>query len=331
MTCSASNNVAAVLKSVITSFLLLASFYSPARAGMAFDSLAALAESGAPAAFLAPLPAAEPPEATLLRPAPGLSVYFVNVGQGDAIYMEFPDGKNALIDGGPSSSASGPLALFLKERGISSIDHVVLTHPHADHYKGLQHVFANYTVGAFYDTRVDNSGATGDNAIRAKAAELGLPAFYPAPGDTLDWSAGVEVKVLSACHEPFSSKNSETLNNCSIVMRLAYEDASLLFTGDAGEDVEARLVGEYGDALRSRVLKVGHHGSRYSSTSPFLAAVRPERAYIEVGADNNYGHPHPEAVSRLLEAGAEVFRTDLSGTQEFSAAVPMLCMAVTAE
>lgn len=326
---SASNRVAAVLKSVTASFLLALFFYSPARASGAFDSLAALAAAPETASFLSPLPQAAPPEATLLRPAPGLSVYFVNVGQGDAIYMEFPDGRNALIDGGPSSSASGPLALFLKERGVSSIDHVTLTHPHSDHYKGLQHVFANYTVGAFYDTRVDNSGATGDDAIRAKAAELGVPAVYPAAGDTLDWSAGVEVKVLNSCHEPISSKNSETLNDCSIVIRLAYGEASILLTGDAGERVEERLVEEHGGALRSRALKVGHHGSRYSSTSAFLAAVRPELAYIEVGR-NNYGHPHPEAVSRLLAAGAEIFRTDLSGTQEFRADPPLLCMAEAA-
>ncbi|MDT8286962.1 MAG: ComEC/Rec2 family competence protein [Elusimicrobiales bacterium] len=321
---SAYTSAAAVLKSVIASFLLSISPAASAGAGGAFDTLAALADSS-PSSFLSPLPAAEPPEATLLRPAPGLSVYFISVGQGDAIYMEFPDGKNALIDGGPSSSASGPLAMFLKERGVSSIDHVVLTHPHSDHYKGLQHVFANYTVGTFYDTRVDNSSASGDDAVRASAAELGVTTFHPAPGDSLDWSAGAEVRVLNSCHEPFSSKNSETLNDCSIVLRLAYGEASILFTGDAGENVEERLVKEYGDALRSRVLKVGHHGSRYSSTSAFLAAVRPDSAYIEVG-QNNYGHPHPEAVSRLLKSGTEIFRTDLSGTQEFRAELPLVCM-----
>lgn len=322
MTRSASDSVAAVLKSVIASFLLSVSLPAAAGAGGAFDTLAALAENS-PSSFLSPLPAAAPPEATLLRPVPGLSVYFVSVGQGDAIYMEFPDGKNALIDGGPSSSASGPLAMFLKARGVSSIDHVMLTHPHSDHYNGLKHVFASYTVGAFYDTRVDNSGATGDDSIRAKAAELGVRTMYPAPGDTLDWSAGAELKVLSSCHKPFASKNSETLNNCSIVVRLAYGEASILFTGDAGENVEDRLVDEYGPALRSKVLKVGHHGSRYSSTSAFLSAVSPEVAYIEVG-DNNYGHPHPEAVSRLASAGAEIVRTDLSGTQEFRSVPPLL-------
>lgn len=326
---SASDSAAAVLKPFIASFLLSVFLYAPVRAGEAFDSLAVLAAASGASSFLSPLPEKEIPEATLLRPVPGLSVYFISVGQGDAIYMEFPDGKNALIDGGPSSSSSGPLALFLKERGVSSIDHVVLTHPHYDHYKGLQYVFSSYTVGAFYDTRVDNSAATGDDAVRAKAAEFGVTTFHPAPGDVLDWSAGAEVKVLNSCHEPFSSRNSETLNDCSIVLRLAYGDASLLFTGDAGEKVEERLVEEYGDSLRSKVLKVGHHGSRYSSTSPFLAAVRPERAYIEVG-ENNYGHPHSEAISRLLAAGAEIFRTDLSGTQEFLAPLPLLCMAEAA-
>lgn len=325
MTRSASDSVAAVLKSVIASFLL--SVPAAAGAGEAFDTLASLAESS-PSSFLSPLPAAEPPEATLLRPAPGLSVYFVSVGQGDAIYMEFPDGKNALIDGGPSSSSSGPLALFLKERGVSSIDHVVLTHPHSDHYKGLQYVFSNYTVGAFYDTRVDNSAASGDDSVRAQAAELGVEVRHPAPGEVLDWSAGTEIKVLSTCHKPFASKNSETLNNCSMVLRLAYGGASVLFTGDAGEDVEDDLVAEYGADLRSDILKVGHHGSRYSSTSPFLAAVMPAKAYIEVGP-NNYGHPHPEAVSRLAAAGAEIVRTDLSGTQEFRS-VPQLLAALPA-
>lgn len=313
---SASNRVAAVLKSVTASFLLILPFHSPAAGAGAFDSLAALAASAENGSFSSPLPAAAPPEATILRPAPGLSVYFVHVGQGDAMYIEFPDGKNALVDGGPSSSPGSPLALFLKQRGISRIDHVMLTHPHADHYKGLQYVFSNYTVGTFYDTRVDNTGAAGDEAVRARAAELGVPSVYPAPGDTLNWSSAAEIKVLNACHEPLASKNSEVVNNCSIVMRMTSGGGSALFTGDAGEKVERRLVERFGPGLRSEVLKVGHHGSRYSSTAAFLDAVRPAYSYIPVGK-NNYGHPHSEALGRLAGAGSGIFRTDLSGTQEF--------------
>ncbi len=312
---SASNRAAVVLKSVTASVLLALSFYSPARAGGAFDSLAAIASAYEYSPFLSPLPGGEPPEATLLRPAPGLSVYFISVGQGDAIYIEFPDGRNALIDGGPSSSSGSPLALFLKQRGVSHIDHIMLTHPHTDHYKGLQYVFANHTVGTFYDTRVDNTGATGDEALRARAVELGVPTVYPAPGDTLNWSSAAEIKVLSSCHEPLASKNSETVNNCSIVMRMTSGGGSVLFTGDAGGKLEERLVERFGKGLRSDVLKVGHHGSRYSSTAAFLKAVKPSYSYIPVGK-NNYGHPHSEALERLAGAGSGIFRTDLSGTQE---------------
>ena len=259
-----------------------------------------------------------PQNATLYAVAPGLNVYFLNVGQGDSIYIELPGGKNALIDGGPSKAAAGPLAKFLSDKKVTRIDHVVLTHPHSDHYNGLGYVFSNMTVDNFYDTRMDNSGATGDNAIREQVKTLGINTVYPAAGDLLDWSApGLEVKVFNACSEPGLSSNSNALNNCSITFKLSYRGSSLLFTGDTQNDAEARLVQRYGSGLKADVLKVGHHGSKYSSTEIFLKAVRPARAYIEVG-QNNYGHPTQDALSRLKAVGAEIFRTDLDDTQAFS-------------
>lgn len=255
---------------------------------------------------------------TVFSAGPGLNVYFLNVGQGDAIYIELPGGKNALIDGGPSRAATGGLASFLAEKKVAHIDNVVLTHPHSDHYNGLQYVFSNLTVGSFYDTRLDNSGAKGDETIREQIAALGVKTVYPAAGDNLNWSApGVEVKVFNACDKPLASKQSETINNCSIMMKLSYNGSSVLFTGDVEGEREAELAAHYGSALKSDVLKVGHHGSKYSSTSPFLAAVKPARAYIEVGK-NNYGHPTQDALGRLLAAGAKIFRTDLDGTLEVS-------------
>ncbi|MCM2266322.1 MAG: MBL fold metallo-hydrolase [Elusimicrobiales bacterium] len=261
-----------------------------------------------------------PRNATVYTPAPGLNVYFLSVGQGDAIYLELPGGANALIDGGPSSSATGGLAKFLADKKVTAIDHVVLTHPHSDHYNGLNYVFSNVAVGNFYDTRVDNKGATGDNAVRAKAAALAINTVYPAAGDRLDWSApGVEIKVFNACDKAFASSTSEVLNNCSIMLKLTYRGSSMLFTGDTEGEKETLLAEKYGDELRADVLKVGHHGSKYSSTEAFLEAVRPAKAYIEVG-QNNYGHPTQNALERLLGAGAKVFRTDLDGTQEFCVA-----------
>lgn len=305
----------AVLKAVFSAvFSLLAVFhFAPLAGAQSFDQLLAAAPRAE--VPLAPVP----DDATLLRAGPGLNIYFLNVGQGDAIYIELPGGKNALIDGGPSGSATGALAKFLSARNVTAIDHVVLTHPHSDHYNGLNYVLANIKVDNFYDTRLDNKGATTDDKIRAKVAELGIATYYPAAGENLNWSEPVEIKVFNACDKPMASKQSETINNCSIMMKLSYNGSSVLFTGDVEGEREAELVAEYGDELKADVLKVGHHGSKYSSTAGFLKAVRPAKAYIEVGK-NNYGHPTQDALGRLLEAGAKVFRTDLEDTMEFSVA-----------
>ncbi len=304
----------AVLKAVFSAvFLLLTVFhFAPAASAQAYSQL----RDAVASADLPQTPAAS--AYTVYSAGPGLNVYFLNVGQGDAIYLELPGGKNALIDGGPSRAATGGLAGFLAEKKVSHIDNVVLTHPHSDHYNGLQYVFSNLTVGSFYDTRLDNTGAQGDETIRTQIAALGVNTVYPAAGDNLNWSApGVDIKVFNSCDKPIASKKSDTINNCSIVLRLSYGGSSVLFTGDLQNDAELLLAEKYGSALKSDVLKVGHHGSKYSSTTAFLAAVKPARAYIEVGK-NNYGHPTQDALGRLLAAGAKIFRTDLDGTLQVS-------------
>lgn len=265
------------------------------------------------------IPLAPPPQnSTVYSAAPGLNVYFLSVGQGDSEYIELPNGQNVLIDGGPDNTPTSALAQFLSEKNVTRINHVVLTHPHADHYKGLQYVFSNLRIDNFYDTRMDNTGTSADEKLRAQAKDLGANLVYPAPGDSLSWGpGGVEAKVFNSCPLPVSSGDGKAVNNCSITIRLAYRDASLLFVGDAENDAEAAMVAAFGSELRSDVLKVGHHGSAHSSGDPFLEAVQPERAYIEVG-HNNYGHPTQSALSRLLKAGARIFRTDLEGTLEFS-------------
>ena len=266
-----------------------------------------------------------PSDSTRYTAAPGFNVYFLSVGQGDSIYMELPGGQNALIDGGPSDSASGALAAFLSVKNITKIDHVVLTHPHADHYKGLLYVFSAITVGNFYDTRMENDSASGDNTLRAMVLAREVPTFYPSPGDQLAWG-GAAVKVFNSCPEPVHSSKGDVVNNCSIVLKLAYQNSSILFTGDMQDEVEAVLVARFGAELKADVLKVGHHGSQYSTSGPFLKAVSPERAYIEVGR-NNYGHPTQPALSRLLAAGARIFRTDLDGTMQYSLAAAPLAVA----
>lgn len=242
----------------------------------------------------------------------GLAVTFIDVGQGDSEYIELPNGQTVLIDGGPKDEK---MAAFLGSRGITRIDHVVLTHPHSDHYNGLRHVFNATQVDNFYDNRVDNANAAGDDKVRAQAAaEPGCTLHYPVAGESLDWGPGVEAKVLHSCPEASSKTKSEDLNNCSIVIKLSYAGSSILFMGDLGIPVETDLARRYGDELRADVLKVGHHGSYSSSTAEFLSQVRPKDAYISLAAGNDYGHPHQVALDRIEAVGAQVHRTDKKGT-----------------
>lgn len=236
-----------------------------------------------------------------------LNVYYVNVGQGDAEYIELPNGSNVLIDGGPSGA---PITKFLKEKGVTKIDHVVLTHPHSDHYAGLKTVFKNFDVKNYYDSKAENVGAKGDNNLRELAeAEPGCKIHYPEVGDNLNWDSHVTVKVLNTCSEPVQLKVNDDVNNCSIVLRLFYNGNGLLFTGDAEAPIENAMMRIFKSGLQSYALKVAHHGSRYSSTDKFLDRVQPKVAIIEVGVDNVYGHPHQEALDRLRAHGAQIFMT----------------------
>ena len=301
-------------KAAVSAVILFLSVFrfSPAASAQSLDQL----NNSVPAVEipLAPVPG----NATLYTAAPGLNVYFLSVGQGDSIYLELPNGQNALIDGGPSKSATGALAQFLSQKKVSKIDYVVLTHPHADHYKGLQYVFSAITVGNFYDTRMDNTAATGDEALRSQVKALGVNTFYPAPGDDISWGpGGLGVKVFNSCPEPVQSSDGSIINNCSLTIKVTYQNASMLFVGDDQSDAEARMVARFGAELKSDVLKVGHHGSPYSSSQAFLETVMPKKAFIEVGK-NNYGHPAQSSIDRIKAVGASVFRSDLDGTQEFS-------------
>ncbi|MFH2202592.1 MAG: MBL fold metallo-hydrolase [Elusimicrobiota bacterium] len=262
---------------------------------------------------IAPLPAG-----AAVKPAGvkrDMKVYFIDVGQGDAQYIELPNGQNALIDGGPSNKK---ISAFLKQHGVDKIDHVVLTHPHADHYKGLNYVFDELQVNNFYDTRMDNSGAKGDDVVREKAAnEPGCSTSYPGIGQRLPWGDGVYAKVLNSCADKGSSiggaDGGREINNCSIVIKLEYDGRSVLFTGDAQSKVERQMIERYGDKLTSNILKVGHHGSSESTIESFLNAVTPHIAVISVG-NNGYGVPTSETLTRLQKVGAKIHRTDKSGT-----------------
>lgn len=248
-----------------------------------------------------------------------LNVYYISVGQGDATYLELPNGRNVLIDGGPSAA---PMEKFLKDKGITSIDHVVLTHPHSDHYRGLKKVFAMVDVKNFYDSRAENVDAKGDNNLRELAdLEPSCKTHYPEAGSNLNWDSRVTVKVLNTCSDPVQLKYNDDVNNCSIVLRFFYNGTGLLFTGDAEASIENAMMRIFKSGLQSYALKVGHHGSRFSSTDYFLERVQPKVAIISVGVDNVYGHPHKESMDRIRATGAKIFFTT-GGTQTLSIPAP---------
>ncbi|OGS08139.1 MAG: hypothetical protein A2270_03605 [Elusimicrobia bacterium RIFOXYA12_FULL_51_18] len=257
-----------------------------------------------------------------------LNVYIVNVGQGDAIYVEFPNGTNALVDGGPSGEL---IYKFLKEKGVTKIDRVLLTHPHSDHYRGLKKVFSSFDVKSFYDTKAENRDAVGDNNLRELAAlEPDCKTYFPEPATELKWDSQVTVKVLNSCFEPVIIHDNDENNNCSMVIRLYYNGNGILLMGDSEATVENAMMRIYKSGLRSSILKVSHHGSRYSSTAPFLARVQPKYAYISVGLGNVYGHPHKEALDRIRAAGAKILFTT-AGTQSFTIPAPAKGMPFPAE
>jgi competence protein ComEC len=245
----------------------------------------------------------DPDESGAARPLDEtLTVRFLDVGQGDAALISC-GGQHLLIDGGPSD-ASQMIYAVLGNLGITRLDYIVLTHADSDHSGGVPAALQAATCGRFFCsvTTADNR-AWASTVTRLDAQGVGIE--VPCPGDTF-FLGGATVTFLGPVTEALDS------NNNSLVLRIDYGATSFLFTGDAEDAEESDLVYSGAD-LAADVLKVGHHGSKYSSTDSFLLRVSPTYAVVSVG-ENSYGHPTEEALSRLESCGAQVLRTDRGGT-----------------
>ncbi len=242
-------------------------------------------------------------------PASGrLTVTFLDVGQGDAILIEAPQGQRILVDGGPSGEAitaalSRNLPFFDRR-----IDLVVLTHPQADHLGGLPAVLENYDVRAVLADPVPDDSAVYD-IWAASLRGAGLAATPAERGQTIDLHDGAQLAVLSPAAD-VTAADADSPNDTSVVLRLTMGEISFLLTGDISERAESAII-RAGNDVQADVLKVAHHGSLTSTSPLFLRRVRPLLDVISVGADNRFGHPAPEVLRRLQDD--TVLRTDLNG------------------
>lgn len=240
-----------------------------------------------------------------------LTVRFLDVGQGDAIHVMTPDGYELLIDGGPSVGVLRPL-----EAGRPffdrSIDVVLATHPDTDHVAGLVDVLERYEVDWLLGTNASSTAPAAVAFAKAARQEAARQEIVTA-GQVLQLGAATTVRIFS----PHGDTSHWPSNASSIIVQVVYGDTAFLLTGDAPRAIEEYLVAQYGTALRSDVLKLGHHGSDTSTSKQLLATVQPAYAVVSAGKNNRYGHPHKEVVRRVREQGAALLQTADQGSIVF--------------
>ncbi len=252
----------------------------------------------------------------------GLSVYFLDVGQGDSIVITSPEGKVAIIDAGMGGAgykkkdkAKTVIIPFLKSKGIKKLDTAIMTHADFDHVGGFVYLFKETKAGSEYPLEIKEFLDPGQphttnlyqEVLRAVKERPEVKYRIAKRGDLIDLGKGVRAEAVAPDHI------YDDPNNSSIVIKLTYGKISFLFTGDAETESEGAMIQKYGPALKSTVLKVGHHGSVKSSSSAFLNQVKPEVAVISVGEKNKFGLPFKEPLQRLEATGAKIYRTDYQG------------------
>ncbi len=248
-----------------------------------------------------------------------LHVYVLDIGQGDAIFVVTPEGQQMLVDGGPDPEITLGAISALTPPGDRTLDVVAATHLDSDHVGGLLGVLDRYRVGTVLHGGGLSEGAALYPQWRAMVEERDHQAVAVRAGHTVQIGRDVTLEVLHPPPDGLPAWVEPNANNGSLVLKLEYGEASFLLTGDVEVDGERFLVSAVGDELEADVLKVGHHGSRTSTTRGFLDAVKAQSAVISAGRGNRFGHPHAEVVERLESSlgAAQVFLTARDGTVEY--------------
>ncbi|MCX6757801.1 MAG: MBL fold metallo-hydrolase [Candidatus Nomurabacteria bacterium] len=236
----------------------------------------------------------------------------LDIGQGDGLFIESPSGVQMLVDGGPIHSILAPLSKVMPLYD-KHIDAIMITNPDADHIGGFIDILKNYDVDYIIEPGTFNPSKT-YATVEQLVLEKHVKKIIARRGMKLNLGAGAYINILF----PDRDVSTWSPNDGSIVARLSYGNNSVMLTGDATQKTEGIILGEnHGESarlLKSTILKVGHHGSRTSSSSAFVQAVAPTYAVISDGRDNKYGHPHQETLNTLNSFNIKILRTDLLGT-----------------
>ncbi|MFZ3011668.1 MAG: MBL fold metallo-hydrolase [Minisyncoccia bacterium] len=238
-----------------------------------------------------------------------LTFAMLDVGQGDAIFIESPTGTQVMFDIGGARKILGPFSKLMSPFD-RTIDAVFITNPDADHIGGFPDIFKNYKVGVVFESGTLNDSKTFQN-LKTEIKNQNIPNILAQKGMRIHIGGGALIDILF----PDRDVSSWTTNDGSIVARLTYGDNSIMLTGDSTTKTEKVILSENSkEQLQSTFLKVGHHGSRTSTSFSFVKTVSPKYALISVGKENKYGHPHTDTLATLTQSGAKILRTDLLGT-----------------
>ncbi|MEK7194314.1 MAG: MBL fold metallo-hydrolase [Patescibacteria group bacterium] len=240
-----------------------------------------------------------------------LKVYFLDIGQGDAILIDSPTHGRVLIDGGPNRKVLSELGKMLPF-GDKNIDVVIETHPDADHITGLVDVMNRYKIGTFLEPGVESPNKI-DDALEKVVNEKNIPKLLARRGVSIDLGGGAKLLILF----PNQDVSSWETNDASIVAKLTYGKKSFLLTGDSTKNSEYKIMTLGESILDSDVLKAGHHGSDGSTSILYAQTVSPEYAVISAGKNNSYGHPKKSVLNILQKVGAKIVSTIDLGTIEF--------------
>ena len=231
-----------------------------------------------------------------------LRVNYIDVGQGDSIFIQLPNKETMLIDAGEAYEVDNVIN-YLNNLGIKKIDYVVGTHPHTDHIGGLEEVINTFDVGSIYMPKVSSNSKTFEDLLTT-ISNKGLKVKTAKSGVVVLSEDNLKLEFIAP-----NSDNYSNLNNYSAVLKLTYLDNTFLFMGDAETLSEDEITSD----VDADVIKVGHHGSDSSSSVEFVKKVSPEYAIIMVGEGNSYNHPYQSIIDRYESVGAKVLRTDLDG------------------